>query len=137
MSAHFMTILINVLIAIEHPNTPAEAQRAWERERAVGVMQIRPICIKQVNETYELRVYATFGRPLVVEDCQSEAISRWVAVQYLTYCRDTFIEKNGRNPSMFELARCWNGGPNGYRRQSTIEYQRRFMNALQTYQKAK
>jgi hypothetical protein len=38
----------------------------------------------------------------------------------------TFAQRNGRYPSYEELARMWNGGPNGYQMQATLKYLEKF-----------
>ena len=115
MNALAWSLLLSALIAVEHPRTPQQAEAAFQREGAVGVLQIRQCCLDDIN-----RIYAEDH--LTLADCQSEVVSRWVAVQYLTYWGKHYQKATGKEPTAEVLARCWNGGPNGWQKQATVDY---------------
>jgi hypothetical protein len=41
-----------------------------------------------------------------------------------------YAQKYGKYPTYGELARMWNGGPNGYQYQSTLNYLKKFEQCL-------
>lgn len=79
-------------------------------ENAVGCLQIRPIMVREVNRLLAkndiLKVYT-------LEDRWNKAKS----IQMFNVIKDNTI-----NPTNEKLARNWNGGWNGYKKQSTIKY---------------
>lgn len=79
-------------------------------ENAVGCLQIRPIMVREVNRLLAkndiLKVYT-------LEDRWNKAKS----IQMFNVIKDNTI-----NPTNEKLARNWNGGPNGYKKPSTIKY---------------
>ena len=106
MTAYTWQLLILAIIAVESPKTPQQAQAAIAREGAHGCMQIRQICLTDVNR---------FRRTsYTLKDVEhSSEISRWVFVQYaLMYGHDT--------PET--IARAWNGGPRGHLKKATVSY---------------
>ena len=73
-------------------------------------LQITPICIEDVN-----RLYGTHYRML---DAWDRAKSEEIAILYLSYWAS-----KANAPKTAELyARIWNGGPNGWKKQSTLKY---------------
>jgi hypothetical protein len=79
------------------------------REDAVGVLQIRPIFVYDVN-----RIISDVGISFTLDDRWDVAKSFQMAQIYFAhYCE-------GMSPE--QTARCFNGGPNGYKKASTQAY---------------
>ena len=80
------------------------------KENAVGCLQIRPILVREVN-----RLLAKNDIPKVytLED-------RWNKQKSIEMFN--VIKENTTNPTNEKLARNWNGGWNGYKKQSTLAY---------------
>jgi len=117
MSAELWSVLLMALIAVESPKTQAQAEAAIRREGAYGKLQIRQICLDDVNG------WGLLDREITLEQCQkSEAVSRWVAVRYMTYWGKQYEKKTGFKPTFETYARIWNGGPNGWQKQSADKY---------------
>ncbi len=51
----------------------------------------------------------------------------WAAMGVHCY---TYAQKYGKYPNYRELARMWNGGPNGHKKQSTLNYLKKFEQCL-------
>ncbi len=79
-------------------------------EDAVGCLQIRPIMVREVNrllaKKYIPKVYT-------LED-------RWNKAKSIEMFN--VIKEHTTNPTDEKLARNWNGGWNGYKKQSTLKY---------------
>jgi len=73
-------------------------------------LQITPICIRDVNRLYNTH-YS-------MKDVYDKRRSEEIAVLYLEY----WGHQASPNPTMQQYARIWNGGPNGWKKRSTIKY---------------
>lgn len=108
-------LFLEALERVEAPKTEAQAQAAIKREGAYGVLQIRQICLDDVNRKY--------GTTVTLKDVQSSrAMSRWVCVHY--------VRMYSAGSSYEVAARTWNGGPSGRNKKSTITYWHRVKAAL-------
>ena len=76
------------------------------KEDAVGILQIRPIMVAEVNR-------------LVGKDSFTLS-DRWSV--YKSIAMFNVIRSHTHNPTNEKLARNWNGGWKGYKKQSTIKY---------------
>ena len=63
-----------------------------------------------------------FGRVLTPKDCTDEQVARWVCVQYLQIWGSHYKKVTGKKATNEVLARIWNGGPNGWKKKSTLGY---------------
>lgn len=84
--------------------------KAWNRKTdAVGVLQIRPILVREVNRLY--------GTNFTYKD----RWNRWKS--YQMFC----LIQNHYNPKweLEKAARIWNGGPDGMKKPSTKKYYRK------------
>lgn len=80
-------------------------------ELAVGIVQIRPIVIADLNR---IAGYDKWK----LEDRWCPARSWMIFREYTGY----WIERFGLDDTPENRARIWNGGPRGYRKTSTLEY---------------
>ncbi len=84
-----------------------------ESELAYGCLQIRQIYVDDVNEH--------FGTSYEAKDClNNRDLSIWIFTKYME--RWATRKRLGRTPTYEDMARIHNGGPNGHRQKSTIEY---------------
>lgn len=113
--------LIQALIEVEsHGNDQAIGDQHMEN-KAYGSLQIRKPCVDDVNRRFGTKYSpedCLGNRPLSVQVCQK------YLKQYATR------ERLGREPTLQDLARIWNGGPNGFKKQSTLGYWSRVQKAL-------
>jgi len=106
--------LINAIIYVESRGNDSAI---GDRGKAVGCLQIHPICVREVN-----RILRKNDIPLVytLEDRYSRAKSiemfNIIAEQYECCEYTTFIEYAEI------VARRWNGGPRGHKKRATIKY---------------
>lgn len=117
MSAELWSVLLVALISVESPKTQEQAESAIRREGAYGKLQIRQVCLDDVNS------WNLMDKEITLSQCQkSETVSRWVAVRYMTYWGNHYEKETGLKPTFEIYARIWNGGPYGWRKDSTIKY---------------
>ena len=82
-------------------------------DTAYGYLQITNDCILDINETY-----GTHYRSIDTKGNRKLSIKifhRYIA-RYATLAR------LGREPTQEDIARIWNGGPNGYKKETTMSY---------------
>ena len=96
--------LIDALCVVESNN---KADAIGDGGLAVGILQIHPIMIKDANRILRKEVYTLGDRK---DPVKSRKICR---VFLLHYCKGRSLEY---------MARCWNGGPKGYRKKATLKY---------------
>ena len=111
------TMIITALIAIE---SSGQIKAHNTLEDAVGILQIRPIMVEEVNRILELQ--GAEG-DYTLEDRWNPQKSRRMCTYFLTYQYDQYVKKHGRPPSMRQLASSWNSG--GVFKKCTDDYKRK------------
>lgn len=100
----------NLIDAIIYVESRGDTNAHNISEDAVGCLQIRPIMVREVNrllaKKYIPKVYT-------LED-------RWNKEKSIEMFN--VIKEHTTNPTNEKLARNWNGGWNGYKKQSTLKY---------------
>jgi len=96
----------NLVNAIIHVESRGDTLAHNIKEDAVGVLQIRPIMVKEVNRILRFDKYT-------LQD-------RWDKQKSIEMFN--VIRQHTPNPTNEKIARNWNGGPNGYRKNSTLKY---------------
>jgi len=96
----------NLVNAIIHVESRGDIHAHNVSEDAVGVLQIRPIMVKEVNRVLGFDKYT-------LQD-------RWDKQKSIEMFN--VIRQNTPNPTNEKIARNWNGGPNGYKKNSTLKY---------------
>ena len=96
----------NLIDAIIHVESRGNSMAHNKREDAVGVLQIRPIMLREVNRLLGYDKYT-------LKD-------RWSKAKSIEMFE--VIREHTTNPTHEKLARNWNGGWNGYKKPSTLKY---------------
>jgi hypothetical protein len=134
--SRFFSIFLSVvvlLVAVSHsygdyPSAPLiKALALWESQgdndqaigdkklanKAYGNLQIRQPCVDDVNRK--------FGTNYRAEDCLgNKELSAWICREYINmYATEKRLK---HTPTDQDKARIWNGGPNGYKKPSTVSY---------------
>ena len=100
--------LLDAIMYVESRNDPT----AWnKKEDACGVLQIRPIMIDDVN-----RILAKNDIPKVYTLDDRWSKQKSIEIFYII---QEYYSPNG-TPE--RIARVWNGGPNGYKKDCTLQY---------------
>lgn len=101
--------LIPALVKVESSGNP---RAVGDAGRALGALQIWSVVVVDVNRVHGTRyVHADAFDP-----AKAERICRLYLAIYCT------PRRLGRTPTLEDAARIWNGGPNGYRKASTVSY---------------
>jgi hypothetical protein len=82
-----------------------------------GILQITEICVQDVNRIVGEQRY-------VHEDAHDDAKAREICIIYLSHY-------GGKDATYEKLARIWNGGPKGYKKQTTVKYWELIQNILE------
>ena len=104
--------LLDAIAIVESNNNPVAI---GDNGKAVGMYQIWPIMVKDVNRILGRQEYT-------LEDRLNPQRSR-------AMCR-TYLEHYCKGKSLAYMARCWNGGPNGYKKESTLKYWKKIKEVL-------
>ena len=96
----------SLIDAIIHVESRGDSMAYNAGEDAVGVLQIRPIMMREVNRLLQENKYTLKDRW-----SKSKSIEMF-----------NVIKQHTTNPTNERLARNWNGGWNGYKKKSTLKY---------------
>jgi len=116
--------LWHAICAVESGGDPDAYNR---KERAAGIAQIRPVCLKDVNRIARLR-----GKDnrFTGADRNDPATARRMWTLYLDHYGRDYTRRTGRPATAEVYARIWNGGPTGWRKRSTRRYWQRVQSVL-------
>lgn len=103
--------LINSLITVE---SNGNNSAIGDKGKAKGCLQIWDCVIKDVNRIYKKKYTKQdcFNRSKAIEICQL----------YLLHYGKNYEKKTGKKVTAEILSRIWNGGPDGWQKESTLEY---------------
>ena len=105
--------LIDALITVESNSDDDAIGDLHLKNKAYGCLQIRQPCVDDVNLRH--------GTSSKAEDCLgNRELSVWICEKYL----EIYATKSrlGREPTDEDRARIWNGGPNGWKKETTEAY---------------
>jgi hypothetical protein len=105
--------LIQALIAVESGGNDHAIGDRHLNNKAYGPLQIRQPCVDDVNRIWRTNYRAEDmlgNRQLSISVCKA-----YIAL-YATE------KRLGRQPTAEDMARIWNGGPNGWKKSSTLSY---------------
>ena len=110
-----MEELIRAVIIVESGGDDQAIGDQHLTNRAYGPMQIRQPCVDDVNERADTDYQA--------EDMLgNRELSIWCFKEYMK--RYATERRLGHEPTAQDMARIWNGGPNGHKKESTKRYWR-------------
>lgn len=121
-----MLKLILAIAMVESTMNPAALgdYNSQGQAQAVGLLQIHNAVIQDVN-----RVYKT---DYVSADRLDPIKSQEIFVYYVTYWAQKYEKKTGLAATDEVRARIWNGGPSGYKKDSTKKYWQKVNSVLQS-----
>ena len=104
-------LLIPALIAVESDGDPFAV---GDNGNSIGILQIGEPAIKNVNEIH--------GASFIHADALDPAISMSICTLYLNHWGRRYSTLTCKPLTLEILARIWNGGPNGWKKESTLPY---------------
>lgn len=115
-----MIALTNLLVALVMVESAGSSHPArGDGGRAIGPLQIHRVAVEDANRILGFRRFRW-------EDCQRLEPSLEVATVILTY----YGERLPNPATERDLARIWNGGPNGWKEKATLPYWRKVQHQL-------
>lgn len=105
--------------ALRHVESTDGRNLKGDNGSAIGVYQIHKIYVDDVN-----RIYKTKYK---YEDRWDPKKSHEIVTRYLSYYGSLYTKKTGKNPTIEVLAQIHNGGPNGWKKESTRNYGRKVL----------
>ena len=115
-----------LMLAMTHVESRGDSLAYNKREQAAGVLQIRPIMLREINQQLR-RAGRTYQ--YTREERFSKAMSERMFLDYVRLLHP--------NDSLECIARCWNGGPKGMKKKSTIQYWSKVKELLTNVSKSK
>ena len=112
--------LVSALIQVE---SSGRDHAIGDNGRAVGCLQIHPILVDDVNGILARRGSST-------RYTLADRLNRQKSVEMLTIYLENYSKHLGRAATDQDLARIWNGGPSGWRKNATIGYWRKVSSHL-------
>jgi hypothetical protein len=103
--------LINALIYVESRGKTDAIGDTHLGSPSIGVLQIRPIMVREANRILKK---LPNSKPFKLDDRFSRKKSINMFMVWKNY--------HHKNDSFEKIARCWNGGPKGYKNNSTLKY---------------
>ena len=111
-----LSTIISKLIIIESNNNP---NLVGDNGTAIGILQIRPICVKDINRLNNTR--------FTHKDALDSLKSCLMAKLYLQNGIDLYLKKHNKFPTIEQIVRMWNGGIyKGYVYSSTKNYYNKY-----------
>ena len=99
--------LVDAMIQVESRGIEDAVGDSHLGAPSIGVLQIRPIMVKEINRILKEEVYTLEDR-----------FSREKSIEMFEIWKNHYH----KNSSDEVIARCWNGGPNGWKREATEYY---------------
>ena len=115
---NILMILIPLLIAVESGGNDAALGDYCKKTgeyKAVGCLQIHKIVVDDVNRIQKKEVFT-------YNDRYDRRKSSRIAEIYLSHYGARYKRIAGQEANAEVLSRIWNGGPNGYKKESTVKY---------------
>jgi hypothetical protein len=109
------TMFLTILIMVESGGNQNAIGDIHMTNKAYGILQIRQPYLTDANRIA--------GTNYTMEEIKnSRALSKWCAVTYMRHYGEIYKRKTGKEPTFEILARIHNGGPNGWKKDSTLQY---------------
>ncbi len=83
-----------------------------------GILQIRQIAIDDVNHVY--------GTTYFHQDAFNVTCAEEIFDLYITIWANKLEKRHGREATIEDIVRIWNGGPRGYQKKATIQYYNKY-----------
>jgi len=118
------TALIKAVSMVENQAGDPEAVGDKHLEhKAYGLLQIRQMYLDDANRFAGKKVFQKWGvDKLTLQDMKDKEKAEWVFTIYLSYYGNVYTKKTGKKPTVKVYARIHNGGPNGWKKDSTLAF---------------
>ncbi|HPM74148.1 MAG TPA: transglycosylase SLT domain-containing protein [Saccharofermentans sp.] len=126
LATHYVhsNVFIEALIDVESKGNP---KAIGDGGKAFGALQIHKICIDDVNRVY--------GTSFVHEDAFDVEKAKEICRLYLSHYGKHYERTEKKTLTYEVLARIWNGGPKGYKKEATTSYWFKVVDAMNRHRK--
>ena len=129
-----MDVLLDAIQKVENPskNRNLIGDRHLTN-MAYGIYQIRQPLLDDINNTIvgADKLQKLWGSScLTTNDMRKDGLARWCARSYLIHYGRAYQRQTGYLPSSATYIRIYNGGPDGWKKNSTIPYMHKVFNQL-------
>jgi len=117
--------LIHALMKVENPNNvPFLVGDKHLKNKAVGPLQVRLPCVSDVNWIIGRKEMRRIWHKnyLTMKDMNDFEKARWASLVYVHYWGWIYQKQTGKKPTLEVYARIFNGGPSGWKKESTRWY---------------
>jgi hypothetical protein len=114
---------------LKHVETDYNPEAIGDNGASFGILQIQQGAIDDVNEK--------FGTSYTHEDAFDVQCAEEIFDLYILRWSKHLEKKEGRKATVEDVVRIWNGGPGGYKKNSTLKYLARYKNKLYLYNDGK
>ena len=116
--------LFEIREILKHVETEYDATALGDYNRngvplSYGILQIQWNAIQDVNRK--------FGTQYTHEDAFDVACAEEIFILYIDIWTKHLEKREGREATPEDIVRIWNGGPTGYKRDSTLKYFRKYL----------
>jgi hypothetical protein len=106
-----MEITLAFILALIQVESAGNDKAVGDHGRALGPLQIHEACLEDVRRRY--------GVHYSHESMHDRDVAIWVCRKYLQmYCTEARL---GRPVTLEDYAKCWNGGPNFFRKTDVVK----------------
>lgn len=121
----------DLLDAIEYVESGGDPKAVGDNGNAVGSFQIWKIYVDDVNRIGRINHKDKYSNPTQwkYHHRESQVCSRWIVRDYLKHYATK--KRIGREPTFEDMARIHNGGPNGWKKESTKSYWEKVKRAIE------
>ncbi len=113
-------MMIKLFLAIAMVESGLDPQAVGDGGEAVGILQIRPIMVKDCNRILKRTEFSLDDRWSINKSYQMMTV---------------YLGHYGKGKTDVEKARQWNGGPNGHLKRATERYGRKIADELRKERK--
>lgn len=105
---------LNFITALMIVESGGDASAIGDNGKAIGCLQIHEAVVQDVSKHFgiDIKHNTLFDKKLSIAVCSA----------YLRMWGRHYQETTGKEPTYEILARIWNGGPNGWQKESTKKY---------------
>lgn len=99
---------------LKHVETNYRLEMVGDGGDSFGILQIQEAVIIDINRYY--------GTDYTHQDAFDEVCAEEIFELYIQMYSKNLVKKEKRDVTEYDIVRMWNGGPRGYKRDSTLDY---------------
>jgi len=110
--------LNKIITILKHVETNYDISKIGDNGKSFGILQIQKAVIIDINNYYKTNYH--------INDAFNEECSEEIFKLYIRMYIKKIKERDNIDLTSEDIARIWNGGPNGYKKASTLPYLKKY-----------